>query len=281
MKKLLSLGSFLAMLAFIAMTGCSSNDDPLKPTPIESGNYFPRYEGSYWIYNRYTTDSTNNPITDTKRIDSVSALPSVTQLGIECTPFHTYTSAPSEFEDYFYGDTNKLFARSDYVFLKKGVVPFDMPEIPLRWLNIADFSTESQRLLIDTTFSAITIAYTQYSINLTDIHYMVKVQKANDKYNIAVNGNILPAYGFVFTHTIEGKLEVKISGITYSTGTFSVIPIIRNYYSPNIGLVKSTMDPIVFTSNTTPDISPLVSSMIPKQGYTYNLMNYFVNAPKK
>lgn len=275
MRRLISIASICSMIALAAMVGCSSNDDPLKPTPIDSGNYFPRTEGSYWVYDYYTTDSNGSIITDTKRTDSVTVLPEVTMLEKLCNPFLTLTSKGGTSTDYFYGDTNKLFALSDYVFLKQGAIPIQLPTFDQSWMKVADFTTESEVLLFDSTIANLTFDWNGSPIELKNVRYYITVQKSNDKFNVTVNGKILNAYCFVIKHHIAGKLIY----LTYSLD-FTITPTIRNYYSANIGLVKSTMDPLVMSTSPI-DLNSVMGSIIPKQGFSSTLVKYNIVIPTK
>ncbi len=273
MRKFLSIASICSMIALAAIAGCSSNDDPLKPTPIESGDYFPRIEGSYWIYEYYTTDSNGVIIADSKRIDSVTVLPETSKLAKLCNPFLTITSKEGTTTDYFYGDTNKLYAHSDYVFLKKGVFPVDLPTFEPSWMKIADFTTETEYKLFETTIDSITLS--QFTVQLKNIEYYITAQKTTDKISITVNGKTQNAYCFVIKHHISGYVKYNVYSVK-----FDATPTIRYYYSANIGLVKTTMDPLVI--NVPAEYKPLISSLLPNQGgFNSTLVNYNIVLPTK
>ena len=275
MRKLISIASICSMIALAAIAGCSSNDDPLKPTPIESGNYFPRTEGSYWVYEYYTTDSNGIVIADTKRIDSVTVQAETSKLEKLCNPFVTITSKGGTSTDYFYGDTNKLFALSDYVFLKQGAIPIQLPVFEQSWMKIADFAVESEIKLFDSTMAHLTFDWNGSPIQLENVNYYITAQKTTDKISITVNGKTQNAYCFVIKHHIAGKIIYGIYSLNFTT-----TPTIRNYYSANIGLVKTTMDPLVMT--TAPiDLSSVAGNLIPKQGFSSTLVNYSIGIPVK
>ena len=229
MKKLTSIASVLAFFAMAFFAGCSSNDDPLKPTPIESGDYFPRIDGSYWLYTYYTTDSNGVDIVDSKRIDSTWVEPAVSMNAKLCNPLHTITSKGGESVDYFYGDTNKLFALSDYIFLKKGVIPIDLPSFPQRWMKIADFAVETETSLFDTTIASLVFKWGKTDVNINNVSYRVTTKKSTDKFNILVDGKSLPSYCFIITHYITGKITYKL-GTSDIPFQFSTSTSIKNYY---------------------------------------------------
>lgn len=229
MKKTLLLLLFVGMAALGA---CSDDDNSTNPTT--DGKIFPTTAGSYWFYNNYDVDSTNQEIYNGE-VDSTVCLGTENYLGKTAIALMHYYFKDNEpngsDKSYIAEENSKVYVLSEDV---SGDTPLGDGSsiIGTRWLKVYD-ANEDSWMIFDTTLTAASFGdQTSFTGGFT-----MTGKKSTDK-SFLINGKSINAN--------QAIMKVVISG-NVSTGGYA-LPISLTftthlYFAKGIGLIATVTDP--------------------------------------
>ena len=204
------------------LVSCFGDEEstPISPTEeIKWQDYFPLSVGSWWVIERFETDSTFIPKTNSLK-DSVVVTGISTIDGKEVFVVETYIHDGSTLYEtnYYYGEGSKVFSYD--TLYGSGT---------LGWVLLADFELSKQFVVEDTNTTNVVWnggqVFTGYLKISLDSCY---------KTNLDVFGNNLPAYSLEKYSKFEG--DVIISGVlnleVYSEGFITLV------YAKGVGFAE-------------------------------------------
>jgi hypothetical protein len=258
---------FLGFAGFL-FSACS--DDSTEPSK-DSAGYFPSNIGSYWVYERFSTDTLKNPIVESLSEDSsVIISEAVTYLNHSAYLQNTYSDIAETMSDYFYSENYALHGTLFYVMpreIRSGVIPLPF-EITDRWVKIADPNATTWDIF-DTTLTNVDYSLPGIgTFKFTGTFSVKGEKKSQSVVQIGEEGSKtnVNAQQFDIVNTLEGKISGTIP--------VSISTKLHLYYADNIGLVKQELDPFII------DINYILGKFHQGiQGYITTLKRYQVLKP--
>lgn len=233
----------LLLLALFTVILSSCSDDSTNPTP-SSDNLLPGDFGSFWIYDNYTLDTSNQRVSQTPdNKDSVVYIRNEQKLGKNARVHVYYRWADgwpeTGTENHFVYEDKKIYIHSDLINFYIGLesLPVEIPiDIDEQWLLAGDPNTNTWAIYTKTlTDTTLTVPNYGEIILKTVTLTVDGSYKQTEKVNVKENN--LDAHKFEIKLSITGTAE--LSGFPINLNLSRNIYL---YFANDIGNVKTIVE---------------------------------------
>lgn len=231
----------------IVKTGGKSATSPSQFTVINEmiGNLYPFSGGTFWVYNYFMLDSSNNRVQGSNLKDSLIVFGQANFFGKDCFIIQKYSTNPDNFQyekkddQYFYTEDNKLYTHPNFFvdLLNLSGTSIQLPfQLDEKWYKIAD-RTQMQwdiytKVFVDEPMKFGTTDGTVDGKLTIEGHY----DGTENVTTPAQSGN---SFKFKMKIKFDGKVSVAAMGI--SDLDLKLDREIEFYYMAEIGRVKMKM----------------------------------------